>query len=67
MVLRGDAGSTSWSAFYLRDGLVRAALAVNRFKDIAPARQLIGRQVRVTPQQLADEQVDLRALARQAV
>ena len=64
VVLRGAPTSPSWSAFYLRDGRLRAALAVNRYRDIAAARQLITRQVPVTEEQLADEQVDLRALAK---
>ena len=64
VVMRGAVTSPSWSAFYLRDGQLRAALGVNRYRDISAARQLIARRVPVTEQQLADEQVDLRALAK---
>ncbi|MCS7003506.1 MAG: hypothetical protein NZ518_11710, partial [Dehalococcoidia bacterium] len=64
VVARGDLDRPPWSAWYLRDGVVRAAIAVNRFRDIAAARQLIAKGVVVDPAKLADESVDLRALAR---
>jgi 3-phenylpropionate/trans-cinnamate dioxygenase ferredoxin reductase subunit len=66
VVLRGRVDDSSWSAFFLRDGRLRAALAVNRFKDLSAARQLIARQTAVEPGQLADEGVDLRILASAA-
>jgi 3-phenylpropionate/trans-cinnamate dioxygenase ferredoxin reductase subunit len=66
VVLRGSPEDPAWSAWYLRDGHLRAALAVNRFKDISAARQLLARDVPVTRDQFADEGVDLRALARKA-
>ncbi|HEX2171416.1 MAG TPA: FAD-dependent oxidoreductase [Dehalococcoidia bacterium] len=66
VVLRGDPSGESWSAFYLREGRVQAALAVNRFRDVSAARQLIAKRVPITPAQIADEGTDLRALARQA-
>jgi 3-phenylpropionate/trans-cinnamate dioxygenase ferredoxin reductase component len=66
VILRGAVESGSWSAFYLRDGALKAALAVNRFRDVSAARQLLAREVPVTPDQLRDESLDLRALARAA-
>jgi 3-phenylpropionate/trans-cinnamate dioxygenase ferredoxin reductase subunit len=68
VVLRGRVDSGSWSAFYLRDGVqLKAALAVNRFRDVSAARQLIARDVAVSPDQLRDESVDLKSLARAGV
>jgi 3-phenylpropionate/trans-cinnamate dioxygenase ferredoxin reductase subunit len=64
VVLRGSPPDASWSAFYVRDSFVRAALAVNRFKDVGAARQLITRRVPITAAQLADPDTDLRALAQ---
>jgi 3-phenylpropionate/trans-cinnamate dioxygenase ferredoxin reductase subunit len=64
VVLRGSVEAASWSAFYVRDGYLVAALAANRFKDVAAARQLIARRVPVEPRVLADESTDLRALAK---
>ena len=66
VVLRGSVEDGSWSAFYLRDGRLRAALGVNRYRDVSAARQLIARQAPVEARQLADEGTDLRALARAA-
>jgi 3-phenylpropionate/trans-cinnamate dioxygenase ferredoxin reductase subunit len=66
VILRGDVGSVSWSAFYVRDGVLKAALAVNRFRDVSAARQLIARAIPVSPDQLRDEDVDLKVLARSA-
>ena len=63
VVLRGTVESGAWSAFYLRDGRLRAALAVNRTDDIEPARVLIAGQVPLTAQVLSDEQIDLRMVA----
>jgi 3-phenylpropionate/trans-cinnamate dioxygenase ferredoxin reductase subunit len=63
VVFRGAVTEEAWSAFYLRDGRLRAALAVNRPRERAAARQLIARQTPVTARQLADERVDLRSLA----
>lgn len=67
VVFRGAAGGDAWSAFYLRDGRLRAALAVNRPKDVAAARRLIAGRVLVEARQLADEGRDLKALARHTV
>jgi 3-phenylpropionate/trans-cinnamate dioxygenase ferredoxin reductase component len=64
VILRGTIEGGSWSAFYLRDGALKAALGVNRFRDVSAARQLIARDVAVTPEQLRDESVDLKTLAR---
>ena len=47
-------------AFYLRDGLLARALAVNRPRDVRAATRLIERHARVDPAQLVDEDVDLR-------
>jgi 3-phenylpropionate/trans-cinnamate dioxygenase ferredoxin reductase subunit len=66
LVLRGDVPYGSWSAFYMRDGGLKAALAVNRFRDVSAARQLIARGIPVTAEQLADASVDLKDLARSA-
>jgi 3-phenylpropionate/trans-cinnamate dioxygenase ferredoxin reductase component len=64
VVLRGSVDHGSWSAFYLRGEHVHAALAVNRYQDLSAARQLIAQRVPVAAEQLADEQQDLKALAR---
>jgi 3-phenylpropionate/trans-cinnamate dioxygenase ferredoxin reductase component len=59
LVLRGDPASESWSAFYLHDGLVRAAFAFNRPEDVMVARELIAFAAEVPPHLLADDDNDL--------
>ncbi len=64
IVFRGDVAGRKFFAFYLRDEKLRAALLVNRVRDVGPVRRLLRDQVPVTRAQLADEQVDLRRLGR---
>lgn len=61
-VSRGAPGEAPFLHFYLANGRLVAALAVNRVRDLAPLKKLIGASV--DPVTLASESVDLRALAR---
>lgn len=63
VIFRGNRDPSKLLAFYLRDDQLRAAIGVNRFKDVTAARRLLRAGVAVTRDQLADEQVDLRKLA----
>lgn len=63
VVFRGDVAARNFLAFYLRDGQLRAALGINRAREVNAARRLIRDQVAVTVEQLVDEQTDLRRLA----
>ena len=65
VVLRGDVASRKFSAFYLKDGRIKAVLAVNRFKDINGSRELIRQGIAVDPAQLRDEGVELKSLIPQ--
>src|SRR5262249_18397930 len=62
VVMRGDLVAGEGIAFYLAGGRVRAALAVNRGRELAARKRLIG--AAVDPAMLADEGVDLKALTR---
>lgn len=62
VVIRGSVDSRAFTVFYLVGSQVRAALTVNRPRDLTPLRQLIQAQATATVEQLADEQVDLRSL-----
>ncbi len=64
VIFRGPRDPHHLLAFYLRDGRLRAAIGVNRPRDITAARRLIRSGGEVTREQLADEQVDLRKLAK---
>jgi 3-phenylpropionate/trans-cinnamate dioxygenase ferredoxin reductase subunit len=59
---RGRPEDRSFITFYLHQGRIRAALGVNRFKDVSAARRLIEAGVVVEPERLADESVELRRL-----
>lgn len=62
VVFRGDpASGEPFVAFYLADGRIRAALAVNRLRELAALKKLIG--ATVTLSELADDKVDLKTLA----
>ena len=63
---RGAGRSDSFAAFYLRDGLVRAVVGVNRPREVRAGMDLIAHAVPVDPATLTDESVDLRALSREA-
>ena len=63
VVLRGDVAGRKFAAFYLKDGRLRATMAVSRPKEIAASRKLIPAGTQLTAEQLKDEDVDLRKLA----
>lgn len=66
LVLRGDVAGRRFSAFYLADGRLQAAAGVNQPRDVRAAMRLIAAGGDVDPDQLADEETDLRQLAREA-
>jgi len=65
VVFRGDVEGRRFTAFYLRDGRLEAALAINRPRDIRACRELIQARVVLDPERLADESQDLRSLLPQ--
>lgn len=62
VVLRGRPREGPFIAFYLRDGRLRAALAVNRVRDVATLKRLIAAQAAPEPAALANDDVPLKAL-----
>ena len=64
LVIRGDTGALSFTAFYLDDGTVVGANAVNSARDIPIARQMIQRKAKVEPAALADSETSLRKLLK---
>lgn len=62
-VLRGDMATHKFIAFYLRDGVLIAADAVNRPADFVQAKRLVAAGARVDPRTLADETAPLKELA----
>ncbi len=62
-VIRGLPEERSFSAYYLKDGSLIAADAINAPRDFMMARKLIAAGTQVDPARLADSSVPLRALA----
>ncbi|WP_028009418.1 NAD(P)/FAD-dependent oxidoreductase [Solimonas flava] len=62
LVVRGSLDGESFAAFYLKDGVVISADAVNRPQDFMVAKKLVADRVRVDPAQLADEAFILKSL-----
>ena len=64
VVIRGDTGALTFTAFYLQDGCVVGANAINSPRDIPIARQMIQRGAKVDPAALADPETSLRKLLK---
>jgi len=62
LVVRGDAATRNFSAFFVRDGRVAAALAVNRSEDVRVARLIIQHRTEVTEAHLVDVDTSLGEL-----
>ncbi|MFT3754417.1 MAG: FAD-dependent oxidoreductase [Pseudoxanthomonas sp.] len=62
LVVRGNIDGESFCAYYLKDGVVISADAVNRAPDFILAKRLVAGRVVVAPEQLADEGFDLKTL-----
>lgn len=62
IVVRGSTEERNFVAFYLEDGVVLAALGLNRGKDVRRAMKLIRTKAKPDPKLLRDEDVDLRTL-----
>ncbi len=63
VVVRGSVEERDFVAFYLKDGLLRAAFGVDRGRDVRRARDLIRAGRPVDPERLRDPEVDLKKLA----
>lgn len=65
-VVRGSPQDDTFSVFYLRDGMVKAACAFNKAEDITVATELISWQMPIDVDILADSGSDLVELLEQA-
>lgn len=61
-VLRGDPATNEFARFYLADGVLIAADAVNSPKEFMACRQLVAKHVPVDAAKLADPAVDIKTL-----
>jgi len=62
-VLRGSIEDRKFSVFYFKQGRLLAVDSVNRFGDHIAARKMLAAGTALTPEQAADETVDLKKLA----
>jgi 3-phenylpropionate/trans-cinnamate dioxygenase ferredoxin reductase subunit len=62
-VVRGDLGSRSFVAFYLRHGSIEGAIAVNRGRDLRRSMALMKTRAVIDPAKLADPDIDVRSAA----
>ena len=63
-VIRGDADSREFVEFYLKDGRIEGAAAMNNPRDVRFAKRLIQSKKQIDPAQLADPGVKLQALLK---
>ena len=57
LVVRGELGAEAFTAFHLRDGVLRGAVTIGRPADVRAARILIGQRVRVSASRLTNPSV----------
>jgi len=63
LVVRGSIDERKFVAFFISDGLIEAAAAMNNARDLRRSMKVISARKPVDPLMLADEDVDLRSLA----
>ncbi|MGF6606786.1 3-phenylpropionate/trans-cinnamate dioxygenase ferredoxin reductase subunit [Paraburkholderia sp. WSM4175] len=61
-VLRGDPKARSFSAFYLKDGVMLAADTVSRIPEFVLAKRFVAEKIPVRAADLADESIPLKSL-----
>jgi 3-phenylpropionate/trans-cinnamate dioxygenase ferredoxin reductase subunit len=66
LVLRGSLDERDCLAFYMKDGVVDAVVALNRGRDLRRCIPLIKARRLVDPAMLQDENIDLRSLTDQS-
>lgn len=66
LVLRGSPDTRSFSAFYLKDGVMLAADTVNRAPEFMLAKRFVAEKIPVNAADLADESIPLKTLLPQS-
>jgi 3-phenylpropionate/trans-cinnamate dioxygenase ferredoxin reductase subunit len=64
LIVRGQLDGGSYAAFYLNKGVLDAAVGLNNARDVRRAIPLIKARRPVDPDQLRDENVDLRSMVQ---
>ncbi|MCW2633379.1 MAG: ferredoxin--NAD(+) reductase, partial [Pseudonocardia sp.] len=63
-VVRGSVADRSFARFALAQGRVRGVVALNHGKDVLAGKKLLASGVEVSAEDLRDESIDLKRLAR---
>lgn len=63
MVQRGNMEDKSFVLFYLEDGVLIAADAVNNPRDFMACRNLVSQKLRIAPERLSDTTVTMQEMA----
>jgi 3-phenylpropionate/trans-cinnamate dioxygenase ferredoxin reductase component len=66
LAIRGSMETSSFIAFYLKQGVVTAADSVNRLGEFMAAKRIVGERMEITTARLADELVPLKLLIQSA-
>jgi 3-phenylpropionate/trans-cinnamate dioxygenase ferredoxin reductase component len=66
LAIRGSIDSSSFVAFYLKEGVVIGADSVNRHGDFMAAKRLTAERMKIAPARLADESLPLKGLLQPA-
>ncbi len=66
LAIRGSMELSSFIAFYLKEGGVIAADAVNRPGDFMAAKRIVAERMKIAPARLSDESLPLKALLQSA-
>ncbi len=61
-VIRGSVQARSFTMFYLHDGVLKGAFAIDRGEEVLWAKELIAAKATPDPAMLADEDLELEAL-----
>ena len=65
--MRGDPEARKFAVFYLKDGVVIAADAVNSAPEFMVAKKLIAAGAVVAPERLSDTSISMKDIAAEAV
>ncbi len=66
-IVRGDPSSESFTLFYLKEGKLLAADAINASPEFVFSRKLITHNAKINPEQLADLNVPMKEIAAAAL
>src|ERR1700730_3501620 len=66
LAIRGSMGTSSFIAFYLKEGLVIAADSINRLGEFMAAKRIVGERMEIAPSRRADKSAPLKSLLQPA-